>query len=244
MESRSIIETFRHQISKGSLGLQERVTISYYLLISTYSWDTLDIKFLVNKLDWPVVSSPIARASRTLRLGLLGLLYHDAGCIYLAWMRTVNNERKAQRLRIRILRKKRQSPDELTGLEIWYASGLFNSLHGSSEGSEEFDPSFNTVFIGLWAMERKIHQYNFPSQTQCGYYQRCPTAMLDSEAVNVIRSRSHWDCRYALMSSEKGDAFLSFGWTVCSVWELFSVGTDVEEGGIPLARDFFKYNKI
>ena len=43
----------------------------------------------------------------------------------------------------RILRKKIRSPDELSVVPRY---GLFDLLHGSSQGSEEFD-HFNAVFI-------------------------------------------------------------------------------------------------
>lgn len=40
-----------------------------------------------------------------------------------------------------------------------YDVGLFNSLHGSSQGSEDFD-LFNTVFIGMCnRLEDKLHIY-------------------------------------------------------------------------------------
>ena len=77
-----------------------------------------------------------------------------------AWITTVNNERKAQMLRItRILRKKIQSPDELSVVPKY---GFFDLLHGSSGGSEEFD-HFITVFIT--GSEDSIDPY-FPSQIQ------------------------------------------------------------------------------
>ena len=58
----------------------------------------------------------------------------------------VNHERKAKMLRIRrILRKKEKSPDELSVVLRYFV----NLLHGSSQGSEEFD-LFNMVFIDIW----------------------------------------------------------------------------------------------
>ena len=57
----------------------------------------------------------------------------------------------------RELRKKKQSLYELSVIPI-YIYGLFNSLHGSSQESEEFD-HFNTVFIRMGGKrsENKLH---------------------------------------------------------------------------------------
>ena len=72
-----------------------------------------------------------------------------------------------QMLRIaRILYKKKDtSPDELSVVPRFEVGCLsFNSLHGSSQGSEQFD-RFNRVFY-MWAMERRIYSITHLTDVQ------------------------------------------------------------------------------
>ena len=121
------------------MGLQEHITIGigYYQLLSINggisainSWYTnkTDLWYSISFIPWndAALQANIAQAG-----GGMNLNYNGG-----QWKESADVEDNTNTTK----EKRQQSPNELSVVSRDYECGLFNSLHGSSQGSDEFWP--------------------------------------------------------------------------------------------------------
>ena len=151
----NLIEAFQHKILKGSFGLQERVTINYFIFI--YLWGLTTHKtfgqLIRLTLDYSLGGRRVPVEfflKKTSRPGLQVQILLQSSRSGKEWIATVNNESKVDNKSSIVPRKK-------TAWETrWVVCGLtILVVHSSSQGSGEFD-NLKTNFKGIYISTTKL----------------------------------------------------------------------------------------